>query len=219
VPLEVELGALDQLTPTAVFAHFDGSGASGTFLPCVTYYTQDGKVFARSFPASSVAAGASADVSWFPGLSVPASAIPTTGVFYDITNTGASLVAQATNLVELDATNGSMFLTSFNGDIWIQPFGVNGATPAQLIVQAQGAISVESGIGTAAGLSSITINADGDLILRCNGTNHILLTGGPVQYAATTQVGFFGATPVNKAAAPVTLADVITILRNLGLCS
>jgi hypothetical protein len=32
-------------------------------------------------------------------------------------------------------------------------------------------------------------------------------------------VGFFGATPVAKAAAPTTLADVITILRNLGLSS
>jgi hypothetical protein len=32
-------------------------------------------------------------------------------------------------------------------------------------------------------------------------------------------LGFFGATPVAKAAAPTTLADVITILRNLGLSS
>lgn len=32
-------------------------------------------------------------------------------------------------------------------------------------------------------------------------------------------VGFYGATPVAKAAAPTTLSDVITILRNLGLCS
>lgn len=36
---------------------------------------------------------------------------------------------------------------------------------------------------------------------------------------ANGDVGFHNATPVPKAAAPVTLADVITILRNLGLCN
>lgn len=68
VPYSIELGATDELTPSSVFAHFNGAAASGAFLPCVTYYTQDGLVFARAFPADDVAAGASADVSWFPGL-------------------------------------------------------------------------------------------------------------------------------------------------------
>jgi hypothetical protein len=68
VPYTIDLGATDELTPSAVFAHFNGAAASGAFLPCVTYYTQDGLVFARAFPADDVAAGASADVSWFPGL-------------------------------------------------------------------------------------------------------------------------------------------------------
>lgn len=52
-----------------MFAHFDGGGASGAFRPCVSYYTQDGKLFARAFPADDLAAGESADVSYFPGLS------------------------------------------------------------------------------------------------------------------------------------------------------
>jgi hypothetical protein len=78
-PYDVELGALDVLEPTAVFAHFDGSAAGSAFLPCVTYYTQDGKVFARAFPADDVAAGASADVSWFPGLSTTPSGVAPAG--------------------------------------------------------------------------------------------------------------------------------------------
>lgn len=74
-PFTIELGANDAFEPQAAFAHFDGSGASGSFLPCITYYTQDGRIFARAFPADAVAAGASADVSWFPGLtSAPTSA-------------------------------------------------------------------------------------------------------------------------------------------------
>lgn len=67
-PLDIELGASDSLTPQAAFAHFNGSGAAGSFLPAITYYTQDGKVFARAVAPTAVAAGASADVSWFPGL-------------------------------------------------------------------------------------------------------------------------------------------------------
>lgn len=233
-PLDVELGGLEVLEPQAAFAHFDGSGAAGEFLPCVTYYTQDGLVFARAFPADAVAAGASADVSWFPGLSAAPGVVPTTGIFYDIDNSGGLLEVHTTDanpgdyalVLQADqgdaglvAAGGSVYVTSFDGDVNVQPFGINGATPAQFIVQAQGAITMQSGIGTAAGLSKIDLNADGDLNLRCNGTNHILLTGGPVQFAAGTTVGFFGAAPVAKAAAPVTLADVITILRNLGLCA
>jgi hypothetical protein len=37
--------------------------------------------------------------------------------------------------------------------------------------------------------------------------------------SAHAKIGFYGATPVVKAAAPTLLSDVITILRNLGLCS
>lgn len=69
VPYTYRLAVADELTPSGIFAHFDGSAAATAYLPCVTYYTQDGKVFARAFPDQSVAAGASADVSWFPGLS------------------------------------------------------------------------------------------------------------------------------------------------------
>jgi hypothetical protein len=72
-PFEIPLGANDAFEPLSAFAHFDGTAAAGAFLPCLTYYTQDGKVFARAFPADDVAAGASADVSWFPGLTVSAS--------------------------------------------------------------------------------------------------------------------------------------------------
>lgn len=70
-PLDLDLGALDVLTPESAFAHFDGTGAGGSFLPALTYYTQDGKIFSRAI-GEVVAAGASADVSWFPGLSVSA---------------------------------------------------------------------------------------------------------------------------------------------------
>ena len=52
-------------TPYAVSVTADGTGASGAFLPCLTFRTITGAIIARC-PAPEVAAGASSEVSWFP---------------------------------------------------------------------------------------------------------------------------------------------------------
>lgn len=51
------------------FAHWNGAAASGTFYPALSFYAQNGALLMRVFPSTSVAAGASADVSYapFPG--------------------------------------------------------------------------------------------------------------------------------------------------------
>ncbi len=48
--------------------------------------------------------------------------------------------------------------------------------------------------------------------------NVIFAAGTAVTFTSNT-LGFYGATPVAKAAHPVLLSDVITILQNLGLCA
>lgn len=53
------------VTPYSVSASFDGTGASGPFLPCLTFKTITGAVIARC-PAPGVAQGGTAEVSWFP---------------------------------------------------------------------------------------------------------------------------------------------------------
>lgn len=84
-PQSYALGASETLEPTAIFAQFDGSAAASAFRPCVSYYTQDGKLFARAFPTDTVAAGGSANVAYFPGLSQ--SSRPS-GLFFDVRNSG-----------------------------------------------------------------------------------------------------------------------------------
>lgn len=54
-----------QIQPKAVNAVFDGSGAASAFLPTLEIVSDAGVVVARC-PAPSVAAGGSAEVSWFP---------------------------------------------------------------------------------------------------------------------------------------------------------
>jgi hypothetical protein len=100
-PLAVTLGATDVIEPLAIFARFDGTLAASAFLPCVTYYTQTGKVFARAFPSASVAAGGSADVSWFPGLTSSPSAAsssssPLVQIYVDTPDTSGNAFAGST---------------------------------------------------------------------------------------------------------------------------
>ena len=57
--------------PLAASVVFDGTGAAGAFIPCLTFKTITGAIIARC-PAPEVAAGDTAEVSWFPGVT-PAS--------------------------------------------------------------------------------------------------------------------------------------------------
>ena len=63
-----------QIRPKAVFATFDGTGASAAFLPALKVISDGGETVGVYPTSSSVAAGASADVSWFPRLAAAATA-------------------------------------------------------------------------------------------------------------------------------------------------
>lgn len=69
-PKDYTLGANEELSLKAVRALIDGSGAAGPFLPVLQIVAPDGTVMWQGFPFSSLAAGVSADVSWFPGLGI-----------------------------------------------------------------------------------------------------------------------------------------------------
>lgn len=56
----------DTIEPLAVSVHYDGAGAGSTFLPCLSYYSQSGRLISRTYPQSVVAPGGSAEVSFIP---------------------------------------------------------------------------------------------------------------------------------------------------------
>ena len=59
-----------QVTPRSIFAHYDGTGAASAFLPALKIIS-DGGVTVGIYPIGGgdlIAAGGSADVSWFPGV-------------------------------------------------------------------------------------------------------------------------------------------------------
>jgi hypothetical protein len=66
-PSTYKLAPSEAFIPESVTATFDGTGAGGSFFPTLSVYSQDGKLLARC-PATSIAAGDSAEVTFAPLL-------------------------------------------------------------------------------------------------------------------------------------------------------
>lgn len=68
-PSVYELTQSQTLSPRAAIATFDGTGAAGPFLACLSFYAQNGTLLTRVFNPNPVAAGDVAEVSYapFPG--------------------------------------------------------------------------------------------------------------------------------------------------------
>lgn len=68
-PFSIPIAANQTLRVVTGFAHWDGTAASGAFLPALSFYAQNGALLSRTFPKDAVAQGGVADVSYapFPG--------------------------------------------------------------------------------------------------------------------------------------------------------
>lgn len=97
-PLSYTVPNTSELIPKAVSAVFDGTGASGQFAPLVEVISDGGIVVAQS-KADTVAAGGSAEVSWFQGVSGATSATATLpcAIFYQSWS-GSSFPASGSQL-------------------------------------------------------------------------------------------------------------------------
>lgn len=120
------------------FARMDGTGTASAWFPCVRVKTPNGAIMLECL-GSSVAAGASADVTWFPGVKdtttgggggsgIQFATSPQSGTWLDITTTGADAAGNGWT-VEDDGGGGWTFLTKNGGN-----FG-----PAMYIKPAAGA--------------------------------------------------------------------------------
>lgn len=72
VPLDYNVPNGGELQPVNVGATIDGSGAGAAFYAVLQVLDPNGRSMGK-YITSSIAAGASADVTWFPGLIAPAS--------------------------------------------------------------------------------------------------------------------------------------------------
>lgn len=69
-PMEYVVPASAGMVPLNVSATFDGSSAAGTYQPALIILTPDGKELGPYPLQQIIAAGASARVSWFPGVAI-----------------------------------------------------------------------------------------------------------------------------------------------------
>lgn len=97
-PADWTLPASLEIIPRLAFASFNGAGAAGSYVPVLRIISDSGHVAAECVSEVTVAAGASADVSWFPGadLDLETGTGETIGVtaetvFYDTKNAGTPL--------------------------------------------------------------------------------------------------------------------------------
>lgn len=74
------------------------------------------------------------------------------------------------------------------------------------------------------GTTSLRLD-ENEISLRCQGNVGVAIHSDPgaaatirALYDTQAKLGFYGVAPVDRAAHPTTLADVITLLTNLGLC-
>lgn len=96
-PKDYTLTGQQQILLKAVRATIDGSAAGSAFVPTLQLLAPDGTVMWESATAASVAAGGSADVSWFPGLGGGTSASELDVVGARIEMHGSQTVNNATN--------------------------------------------------------------------------------------------------------------------------
>jgi hypothetical protein len=83
-----------EITVRAVRAQFNGAAAATSYVPTLQIVGDSGIVVAECPVAAPVAAGASADVSWFPGVKGAAAAATGTGIQFDVVNSGGWLDIQ-----------------------------------------------------------------------------------------------------------------------------
>jgi hypothetical protein len=90
-PKDVPIAGGQEISPLAVRAHIDGSGAGTAWLPALQLVTPGGAVAWTAVADSTVAAGASADMSWFPRVGRKVS-----GGYTTVQDEGAALPQQPT---------------------------------------------------------------------------------------------------------------------------
>lgn len=137
--------------PTAVTALFNGTAAASSYLACLSLYSSDGLLLARTFPSSPVLAGGSAEVTYAPFLGgdevqPPITSIPAVGV-----------VAAAPTVCPTGVVTAIVFDTALNNAYGMWSAGA----PTRITSVSAGAYAVSYELGFAA---NVTGDRQGSLV-------------------------------------------------------
>jgi len=189
----------------AVRASFDGSGAAGAFLPSVQIKSAAGAVMVHA-EGTSVAAGASADASFFPGVKAAATTGGSGLQFDTYPQSGTWFYADVTGSGGPDGWGFEVIDVNDNGTVF------------------KGVPFLAGDVDQTSNGAWFYLRSSGFQLGITNNQHYRLTTGvghifdGFVNFAGP-QLGFFGVTPVVRQATPVTLGDVIALLQAYGLAT
>lgn len=176
-PFEFDVPGSLEIRPDTAHATFDGSGAGGDFLACLTFYDSNGNRLARMFNPTPVTAGDVAEVTFIPpfgsaAATSTAQAIATWGLYQGDVQQG-----------------GALFV--FNGFLFagqeMFSYGVGDDSPSPLL---DGFYNITSGVeiinpyvpDPATG-ARVSLNRYGTPFLSTSNT-FPLVTGGPMELPA-----------------------------------
>jgi hypothetical protein len=140
-PFEFDVPASLEIRPDTAHATFDGTGAGGSFLACLSFYDSNGNLLCRMFDPTTVAAGDLAEVTFVPPFGSAASSVTPSSsgavtllyeytlpsgqqnIDTDVDGPMAGLLSQAFSVLEIWAyvrtdenVHGSLLEMQFNND-------------------------------------------------------------------------------------------------------
>jgi hypothetical protein len=201
-PAQFKIPGNGQVQPKAVFAHYDGTGAGGAFLPALKVVSDAGETVGIYAGDTQIAAGASADVSWFPHLRAAASSAGT-GIQFDTDPQNGTFLFVETTGSNPDLSDASIqFENSGSDGIQLLDEGAGGIS---LVATADGGVLVQN---QGAGASNLTIEQDGTggtLIIRNTGSNGVALSDNSGGGLEVTQFGSGGIDLTDQGAGGINL--------------
>lgn len=135
-----------EIRPDTATATFDGTGASGDFLACLTFYGTDGERLCRMFNPTPVPKGSIAEVTYIPPFGSAATSAAA-GATVETTNTGGTVTVNPTTELLIGAN-----LTLTNPTVGVAEIAASSVAPGSLIDYVPG----PSGVFTVTATSAAT---------------------------------------------------------------
>ena len=222
----------------AVDATFDGAAATASFVPAVQIVSDAGEEVGVFPLQDTLAAGDSASITFAPflrssaasGSGIQFDTEPQIGNWLEIETTGsdptfsAGFALTTASDIFVDSTGGNVSMFSDTGAVTIAGNATAAlqGNPAELqggsdvnIEALNNNVNITAGSGTAAitGFDVQILIGHTDPGFQVN----TQASGTLLEIWNNGAIGFYGAAPVTQQGHPTTLADVITVLQNVGL--
>lgn len=186
-PVGITVPASLEIRPDTATAVFDGTGASGDFLACLTFIDPDGNRLCRMFNPTPVTAGDVAEVTYIPPFGAAASGSTTSGIQFDTNPQSGNWLDVQT--VGADSSSNGVTFSNAN------PFAINQNITSASQIDALYVGAYNNGAGGTIGVYSNVDDAGGGdgygfyTVVNGVGAVETGVNAGSVNFSGGTAVG------------------------------